>query len=296
MINRECQLSLTRQAKLLGISRGTIYYLPKLTAADDLKLMRRIDELHLEFPFAGSRILRDLLNREGHSVGRKRVQTLMRRTALYCKPNTSKRGKGLKVYPYLLRGLTINKPNQEGAMDITYMPMAKGFIYLCALVDWASRKVVSITMETDFCLEALEEALAIHGKPDIFNTDWGSQFTSEAFTSVLKRVDIRISMDGKGCWRDNLFVARVWRSIKYEEVYLRAFASVSEAKSGITGYIELYNTRRPHSKLDRQTSDEFYYDRLFENKQSQSKKWLWICGQNRFAPIAHRLHSSTTKN
>lgn len=272
MINRKHQLPLTQQAKLLGISRGTVYYLPKLATEKDLELMRRIDELHLEFPFAGSRMLRDLLNREGHSVGRKRVQTLMRRMrveALYRKPNTSKRGKGHKIYPYLLRGLTINKPNQVWAMDITYIPMAKGFIYLCAVVDWASRKIlshrVSITMETDFCLDALEEALAVHGKPEVFNTDQGSQFTSEAFTSVLKREDIRISMDGKGCWRDNVFVERVWRSIKYEEVYLHAYASVSEAKHGITRYIELYNTRRPHSKLDKQTPDEFYYERLIES-------------------------------
>lgn len=275
MINRECKLPLTQQAKLLGISRGTIYYLPKPVTADDLTLMRRIDELHLECPFAGSRILRDLLNREGHRVGRKHVRTLMRRMgveALYRKPNTSKRGKGHKTYPYLLRGLTINKPNQVWAMDITYIPMAKGFIYLCAVVDWASRKVlshrVSITMETDFCLDALEEALTLHGKPEIFNTDQGSQFTSEAFTSALKREDIRISMDGKGCWRNNVFVERVWRSIKYEEVYLHAYASVSEAKSGIARYLERYNTRRPHSKLDRQTPDEFYYDRLFENRQA----------------------------
>lgn len=272
MINRKHQLPLTQQAKLLGISRGTVYYLPKPATEKDLELMRRIDELHLEFPFAGSRMLRDLLNREGHSVGRKRVQTLMRRMgveALYRKPNTSKRGKGHKIYPYLLRGLTINKPNQVWAMDITYIPMAKGFIYLCAVVDWASRKIlshrVSITMETDFCLDALEEALAVHGKPEVFNTDQGSQFTSEAFTSVLKREDIRISMDGKGCWRDNVFVERVWRSIKYEEVYLHAYASVSEAKHGITRYIELYNTRRPHSKLDKQTPDEFYYERLIES-------------------------------
>ncbi len=273
MINRECKLPLTWQAKLLGISRGTVYYLPKPATEQDLTLMRRIDELHLEFPFAGSRMLRDLLNREGHTVGRKRVRTLMRRMgveALYRKPNTSKRGKGHKIYPYLLRGLTINKPNQVWEMDITYIPMAKGFVYLCAVVDWASRKVlshrVSITMETDFCLDALEEALAVHGKPEIFNTDQGNQFTSEAFTSVLKREDIRISMDGKGCWRDNVFVERVWRSIKYEEVYLHAYASVNEAKSGIARYIEQYNTRRPHSKLDRQTPDEFYYNRLFENK------------------------------
>ena len=269
MIDRHHKLSLTRQAKLVGISRGTVYYLPKPASAEDLALMRRLDELHLDFPFAGSRMLRDLLNREGRSIGRKRVRTLMKRMsieALYRKPNTSKRGKGHKVYPYLLRGLSITKPNQVWAMDITYIPMAKGFIYLCAVVDWASRKIlshrVSISMDSEFCIDALEEALAKYGKPDIFNTDQGSQFTSEAFTGVLKREGIRISMDGKGCWRDNVFVERVWRSIKYEEVYLRAYASVSEAKQGIGKYIDLYNTRRPHSKLDKQTPDEFYYGSL----------------------------------
>ena len=228
--------------------------------------MRRIDELHMEFPFAVSRMLRDLLRREGykHKIGRKRVRTLMRRMgieALYRKPNTSKKGKDHKVYPYLLWGLTIDRPNHVWAMDITYIPMAKGFVYLCAVVDWASRKVlshhISITMESDFCVDALEEALALYGKPAIFNTDQG--FTSEAFTSVLKREQINISMDGKGCWRDNVFVERVWRSIKYEEVYLHAYSTVTEAKRGIARYIELYNTRRPHSKLDKLTPDEFYY-------------------------------------
>lgn len=265
MIDRHHKLSLTRQAKLMGLSRGTLYYLPKPASAEDLALMRRLDELHLEFPFAGSRMLRDLLNREGRSVGRKRVRTLMKRMgieALYRKPNTSKRGKGYKVYPYLLRGLTIIQPNHVWAMDITYIPMAKGFIYLCAVVDWASRKIlshrVSISMDTEFCLDALEDALATYGKPEIVNTDQGSQFTSELFTGVLKRAGIRISMDGKGCWRDNVFVERVWRSIKYEEVYLHAYASVSEAKQGIAHYVDLYNQRRPHSKLDKQTPDEFY--------------------------------------
>lgn len=272
MINRAHTLPLSQQVKLVGISRGAAYYLPRPVSPKDLQLMRRMDELHLEFPFAGSRMLRDLLNREGHAIGRKRVRSLMKRMgleALYRKPNTSKRGRGHKIYPYLLRGLTIDRPNQVWAMDITYIPMAKGFVYLCAVVDWASRKVlshrVSITMESDFCVEALEEALATHGKPEIFNTDQGSQFTSEAFTSVLKREQIRISMDGKGCWRDNAFVERVWRSIKYEEVYLHAYSSVGEAKQGIARYINLYNTRRPHSKLDRQTPDEFYYGRLREN-------------------------------
>ena len=269
MIDRNHRLSLTRQAKLLGIARGTVYYLPKPASPEDLTLMRRMDALHLEFPFAGSRMLRDLLNREGYEVGRKRVRSLMKRMgleALYRKPNTSKRGKGHNVYPYLLRGLSIDTPNQVWAMDITYIPMAKGFIYLCAVVDSASRKIlshrVSITMESDFCIDALEEALTHHGKPEIFNTDQGSQFTSEAFTAVLKRENIRISMDGKGCWRDNVFVERVWRSIKYEEVYLHAYASVAEAKQGISRYIKLYNTRRPHSTLDKQTPDEFYYDAL----------------------------------
>lgn len=216
--------------------------------------MRRIDELHLEFPFAGSRMLRDLLQREARKIGRKRVRSLMTRMgieALYRKPNTSKRGKGHKVYPYLLRGLNIDQANQVWAMDITYIPMAKGFIYLYAVVDWASRKIlshrVSITMETDFCVEALEEAFARYGKPEIFNTDQGSQFTSEAFTSTLKEKDIRIS---------------------YEEVYLHAHASVSEAKAGIGRYINLYNTRRPHSKLDKQTPDKFYYRALSALEQA----------------------------
>jgi len=275
MIDRKHKLSITRQARLLGMSRGSVYYLPKLASSEDLALMRRIDELHLDFPFAGGRMLRDLLNREGYKVGRKRVRSLMIRMGIeahYRKPNTSKRGKGHKVYPYLLRNLMITKPNQVWATDITYIPMARGFIYLCAVVDWASRKIlahrVSISMDTEFCLDVLEDAISQYGKPEIFNTDQGSQFTSEAFTSALKENDIRISMDGKGCWRDNVFVERIWRSIKYEEVYLHAYASVSEAKAGIGRYIDLYNTRRPHSKLDKQTPDEFYYGELLEKKQA----------------------------
>jgi len=269
MINRDEKLSITRQAQLLGISRGRVYYLPKPASSEDLALMRRIDELHLDFPFAGSRMLRDLLNREDFSVNRKRVQRLMRKMgiqALYRKPNTSKPGKGHKIYPYLLRGLTVNQPNQVWAMDITYIPMAKGFVYLCAVVDWASRNIlahrVSISMDTSFCLDALEEAFDRFGQPEIFNTDQGSQFTSADFIGALKEKDIRISMDGKGCWRDNVFVERVWRSIKYEEVYLRAYDSVSEAKQGIGRYIDWYNNGRPHSKLDKQTPNEFYYGQL----------------------------------
>lgn len=269
MIDRSHTLSLTRQAKLVGISRGSVYYLPKPVSSDELDLIHRIDELHLEFPFAGSRMLRDLLNREDYKVGRKRVRRLMKTMgieALYRKPNTSKPGKGHKVYPYLLRKLRITRANHVWAMDITYIPMAKGFVYLCAVVDWASRKVlahrISISMETQFCLDALAEAFERYGRPEIFNTDQGSQFTSTMFTQVLRDKGIRISMDGKGCWRDNVFVERVWRSIKYEEVYLHAYSSVSEAKQGIARYVDLYNRRRPHSRLDKQTPDEFYYGSL----------------------------------
>jgi putative transposase len=249
MIDREHQMSITRQAKLLSISRGSVYYLPAPVSAEDLALMRHIDELHLQHPFAGARLLRDMLQRKGHQVGRKRVRSLMHRMgieALYRKPNTTKPATGHKIYPYLLRGMTIDRPNQVWAMDITYIPMAKGFVYLCAVVDWASRRIlahrVSITMETDFCLEALNEAFARYGQLEIFNTDQGSQFTSEAFTSALKAKNILISMDGKGSWRDNVFVERIWRSVKYEEVYLHAYASVGEAKAGINRYIGFYNS------------------------------------------------------
>lgn len=269
MISPEHNLPLTRQAALLGLSRSSLYYRPAPIPEADLMLMRRMDELHLEMPFAGSRQLRDLLQREGYGIGRKHVSTLMRKMgieALYRKPNTSKRNTAHRIYPYLLRGRSITQANQVWAMDITYIPMAKGFIYLCAVVDWASRKIlshrISITMETDFCVEALQEALARYGQPEIFNTDQGSQFTSEAFTKELLQRDIRISMDGKGCWRDNVFVERIWRSIKYEEVYLHAYESVSAAKAGIARYIDLYNRRRPHSSLDKKTPHKFYYETL----------------------------------
>jgi putative transposase len=230
MIDRDHDLPIARQAKVLNISRGSVYYLPRPTSVEDLALMRRLDELHLDYPFAGSRMLRDLLHREGLAAGRRHVATLMKRMgieAIYRRPNTSKPAPGHKIYPYLLRGLKVDRPNQVWAMDITYIPMARGFVYLAAVVDWFSRRVlshrVSITMEADFCVEALEEALARHGKPGIFNTDQGSQFTSEAFTSVLIANKIAISMDGKGAWRDNVFVERIWKSVKYEEVYLHAY-------------------------------------------------------------------------
>ncbi len=271
MIDRDHDLPISRQAKVLGVSRGSVYYLPRPVSPADLAIMRRMDELHLEFPFAGSRMLRDLLNQEGIEIGRRHVATLMKRMgieAIYRRPNTSKPAPGHKIYPYLLRGVTIERPNQAWAMDITYVPMARGFVYLTAVVDWFSRRVlswrVSITMEAAFCVEALEEALARHGKPDVFNTDQGSQFTSQDFTSVLLKAGIAISMDGKGSWRDNVFVERLWRSVKYEEVYLKAYDSVGEARASIGRYLAFYNGRRPHSSLDRQTPDQAYFNRLLQ--------------------------------
>ena len=243
-----------------------MYYLPRPVSADDLALMREIDALHTEFPFAGARMLRDLLAAKGSKVGRRHVKTLMRRMgveALYRKPRTTKPEPGHKIFPYLLRGLEITRPNQVWAMDITYIPMAKGFVYLTVVLDWFSRRVLawrmSITMEAAFCVDALEEALARYGKPEIFNTDQGSQFTGTAFTGMLAKNDIRISMDGKGAWRDNVFVERLWRTIKYEEVYLHAYESVSEARGGIGRYLDLYNHRRPHSSLDGRTPDDAYF-------------------------------------
>ena len=225
MIDRTHELALTRQAAVLGISRGSVYYAPQPVSAADLTIMRRIDELHLDYRFAGSRMLRDLLNGEGIAVGRDQVRAMMRRMgieAIYRRPNTSKPGAGHKIYPYLLRSLIVERPNQVWAMDITYVPMARGFVYLAVVLDWFSRRAlswrVSITMEVDFCLEAVEEALARHGKPEIFNTDQGSQFTSAAFTGLLAAHGIAIGMDGRGAWRDNVFVERLWRSVKYEEV------------------------------------------------------------------------------
>ena len=269
MIDRTHGLPVTQQAKVLGISRGSVYYLPRPVPAADLATMRRIDELHLEFPFAGSRMLRDLLNEEGVRIGRCHVATLMKRMgveALYRKPNTSKPAPGHQIYPYLLRGMTIDRPNQVWAMDITYIPMARGFVYLAAVVDWFSRRVLawrlSITMEAAFCVEALEEALAGYGRPEIFNTDQGAQFTSLAFTEVLTKAGIAISMDGRGSWRDNVFVERLWRTVKYEEVYLRAYDSVSDARILIGRYLTFYNGRRPHSSLDRQTPNQAYFTRL----------------------------------
>ena len=269
MIDRTHELSVSRQARELGISRGSFYYLPRAVSPTDLALMRRIDELHLDYQFAGARMLRDLLAGEGIVVGRLHVSTLMRRMgieAIYRKPNTSKPAPGHKIYPYLLRKLAVTRPNQVWAMDITYIPMARGFVYLCAVVDWFSRRVLSwrlsISMDASFCIEAVEEALGRYGQPEIFNTDQGSQFTGMPFTRVLHDNKIAISMDGRGSWRDNVFVERLWRSIKYEEVYLRAYDTVSDARVSIGKYLNFYNGRRPHSSLDRQTPDNAYFNAL----------------------------------
>src|SRR6201989_1699846 len=269
MIDRGHDLPISKQAEVLRISRGSVYYLPRPVPEADLAIMRRLDRLHLEFPFAGSRMLRGLLAAEGCKIGRRHVKTLMQRMgieALYRRPRTTKPEPGHKIYPYLLRGIEITRPNQVWAMDITYIPMARGFVYLAVVLDWFSRRVLSwrlsITMEAAFCVETLEDALARHGKPDIFNTDQGSQFTSAAFTGVLTDHGIAISMDGKAASRDNVFVERLWRSVKYEEVYLRAYDSVSEARTSIGNYLNFYNGRRPHSSLDGVTPDLAYFNSL----------------------------------
>lgn len=269
MIDRTHDLPVTRQCQILKLARSTAYYTPQPISDSNLQLMRRIDELHLEHPFAGSRMLRDMLRREGQQIGRKHVRTLMKKMgieALYRKPNTSQRHAAHPIYPYLLRNLKIDRSNQVWATDITYIPMRRGFIYLVAVLDWHSRRVlswrVSNTLTTDFCLDAVREAIARYGTPEIFNTDQGSQFTSSEFTGLLKEHGIQISMDGKGCWRDNVFVERLWKSVKYEEVYLKAYDSVSVAKASLGTYLAFYNTRRPHQSLDGKTPDAIYFTGL----------------------------------
>ena len=266
MISREHDLSVTRQAKLLALSRASVYYTPPPVEETELALMRRLDELHLELPFAGSRMLRDLLRAEGVPIGREHVRTLMRRlaiTAIYQRPKTTQRHRGHPVFPYLLRTLTVTRPNHVWAADITYIPMARGFVYLVVIMDWASRKVLSWrlspTLTSDFCVAALEEALARYGCPEIFNTDQGSQFTSVEFLNVLRRRQIQISMDGKGCWRDNVFVERLWRSVKYEEVYLHGYETVSDVRAGLTRYFQFFNQRRPHSGLRSRIPDSVFF-------------------------------------
>jgi putative transposase len=269
MITPADQLPVIHQCQVLALPRSTAYYRPAPAPAADLALMRRMDELHLDFPFAGSRMLRDLLKLEGHAAGRKRIARLMRLIgieALYRKRNTSRRHPAHPVFKYLLRDLVIDRPNHVWAMDITYLPMKRGFVYLAVVLDWATRRVLSWrlsnSLTTDFCIEAVEEAIAKYGTPEIFNTDQGCQFTSAEFVGLLKHHGIQISMDGKGCWRDNVFVERLWRTIKYEEVYLHAYDSVSDARAALTRYIAFYNTRRPHSALDGQTLDTAYFTQL----------------------------------
>jgi len=267
MIDRNSKLSIKRQCAILQLPRSTAYYKPAELCEADLTLMRRIDELHLQIPFAGSRMLRDLLKQAGYKVGRRHVRTLMRKMgieALYQKPNTSRRREGNQVYPYLLRDLPVLRSNQVWACDITYIPMRRGFAYLMVVLDWYSRRVLSWrlsnTLTTDFCLEAVEEAMDRYGRPEIFNTDQGSQFTSAEFTGLLTLNGIRISMDGKGCWRDNVFVERLWRTIKYEQVYLHAYSSMDDAKTHLNEYLEFYNSVRPHRSLDGRTPDAVYYE------------------------------------
>ena len=266
MIDRGHRLPISRQCQVLGLPRSTAYYQPVPESAEELDLMRRIDELHLEIPSAGSRTLRTFLRKDGHRLGRQRVRRLMRKMgleALYRKPNLSRRHAAHPIYPYLLRHLRIDRPNHVWATDITYIPMRQGFVYLVAIMDWYSRRVLawrlSNTLSTDFCVEALEEAITRYGAPEIFNTDQGSQFTSAEFTDVLKTHAIRISMDGKGCWRDNVFVERLWRTVKYEEVYLKAYDTVSAAKASLGRFFEYYNRRRPHQSLDDETPDAIYF-------------------------------------
>lgn len=266
MVDRKDSLPVTRQCALLDLPRSTFYHVPKPVSDEELALMALIDRCHLKHPFYGSRRIRDWLEDQGYQVNRKKVQRLMRTmdlAAQYPKRNLSLANPAHKVYPYLLRDLVIDRPNQVWATDVTYIPMARGFVYLVAIMDWHSRKVlswrVSNTLDASFCVAALEEAIEAHGTPEIFNTDQGSQFTSENFTGVLKRHDIRIRMDGKGRWVDNVFVERLWRSVKYEEVYLKAYDSIAAARASLGRYFAFYNTERRHQSLDRRTPDSVYY-------------------------------------
>jgi putative transposase len=275
MIDREHALPITRQAQLLDMSRGTVYYLARTASAADLALMRRLDELHLEHPFMGARMLRDQLSRLGIRVGRRHIATLMKRMgieALCPQPGTSEPHPGHKIYPYLLRKLPIVRSNQVWALDTTYIPMARGFVYLTAVVDVASRRVlahkVAITLEACHAKEVIEQALASWGSPEIVNTDQGSQFTASEFTQVVLEAGCKLSMDGRGAWRDNVFAERLWRSVKYERVYLKAYDSVSAARADIGDYFNWYNTHRPHSSLEKLTPDEKYLAMLPPVKQA----------------------------
>jgi putative transposase len=269
MIDLEHPLPLTRQSKILELSRSSLYYEAIPTSSRDLELMRLIDEIHLKYPFMGCRGIRHQLQDMGHKVGRQHIGTLMRKmdiAALYRRPNLSKPHPQHKIYPYRLRGMEITRANHVWAADITYLPMARGFCYLVAIMDWASRKVLawrlSNTLDSSFCTEALEEAIGKYGTPDIFNTDQGSQFTSDAFIRILESHNIDISMDGKGRWMDNVFIERLWWSVKYQDVYLKAYSSFAEVRHGLREYFEFYNSRRRHQGLDRRTPDDVYWSTL----------------------------------
>jgi putative transposase len=266
MIDGDEGPTVKRQCELLELNRSGVYYRPPPVPEADLALMRRIDELHLQFPYYGTRRLARQLQREGCDVGRLHVRTLMRRMgigALYRRPRTSIPARGASVYPYLLENLTIERPGQVWSSDITYLPMAHGFLYLVAILDVASRKVLAFrlsnTLTAEFCVAALQEALARFGPPEIFNTDQGSQFTSDEWIDVLKAAGCRLSMDGKGRWIDNVFIERLWRSVKYEEVYLHAYRDGQEAQTGLRNYFETYNSRRLHQSLDYRTPDEVFF-------------------------------------
>ena len=269
MIDRTDPLPVGKQAKLLGISRGTVYYLPRATSQADLALMRQIDQLHLEHPFMGQRMLLRQLARQGVQVGRLHVRTLMRRMGIYAmapQPGTSRPSPGHKIYPYLLRDVCVIQANHVWALDTTYIPMAHGFVYLTAVVDVASRRVlahkVAITLEACHATDVIKQALVRYGAPAIVNTDQGSQFTAVEFTEVVLSAGCKLSMDGRGAWRDNVFVERLWRTVKYEHVYKHVYASVSQAKTQIAQYLDWYNTGRAHSSLDEQTPDQAYWDKL----------------------------------
>jgi len=263
MISQEHPLPVTRQCQLLALPRSSVYYTPQPVSAGDLALMRQLDELHLEYPFAGSRLLRDLLRLRGGRIGRKHVATLMRRMgieALIRRKSTSRPAPGHQIYPYLLRNVTVERPNQVWALDITYVPMRRGFVYFVAVMDWATRRILahrlSNTLTADFCVDALDEAITRYGAPEIVNTDQGSQFTAEGFIEQLDAHGIQISMDGKGRWMDNVFIERLWKSMKYEDVYLKACSSVAEARQGLREYFDFYNRQQRHQSLARRTPDD----------------------------------------
>jgi putative transposase len=275
MIDKEHPLPITKQCHILQLARSSVYYEPAPVSDEDRELMRTIDEIHLEEPYLGSRGMKSILRIRGHKVGRIHVRTLMRKMgieALYRKPRLSKPHPGHTVYPYLLRGLDITEANSVWSSDITYIPMAKGFCYLVAVMDWASRKVLSWrlsnTLDASFCIEALEEAIMKYGTPDIFNTDQGSQFTSDNFTGILKAHNITISMDGNGRWRDNIVIERLWKTVKYEEIYLKAYESISHARKALAKFFDRYNTRRPHQGLDDRIPDDVYWDTLPKAKDA----------------------------